>query len=302
MARDAGRPGVKSAERVLDLLEQIGTQPDGVSFSSLADRLHIPKSSLHALLKVLGEREYVVFQPERRAYSLGLRVWETGQAFQRQHDVLREAPSILAWIVGQVNETAQLAKLADSENVYLGKVESTHPLRLQSEVGRRLSAHATGIGKALLAELDDDEVIRRFSNVPMTAYTANTCASMADLLRELAEVRRRGFAIDNEEYTPGVFCLAVPVYSVAGGAEAAISVSVPTTRVTRQLLGRILSVLAEASLQLSERSGAGRRNRLLMALSQPNRAQQAIQEVTSSGRYVFSFSGDGNGALELPVA
>ena len=92
----------------------------------------------------------------------------------------------------------------------------------------RLSAHATGLGKALLASLSDEEVRRRFGKKPLARMTQNTITSVGALVKELARIRASGFAIDNEEYTPGLFCLAVPIYDHAGQAVVAISTSVPT--------------------------------------------------------------------------
>lgn len=285
-----GARSVKSAERVLDLLEHIGEQRDGVTFSTLARQLAIPKSSLHALLDVLTGRGYLEFRADSRTYSLGLRSWETGQAYQRHHDIIREAHAVLDWVVRQVNETAQLARIVNAENVYLAKVDSTHPLRLQSEVGRRLSAHATGVGKALLAQLGNAEVIDRFGAGALPAYTANTIATTDALIEELELIRQRGFAIDNEEYTPGVFCIAVPVFEGSGKASVAVSVSVPTTRAQPEQLATILSVIAAASLQLSERCGVATSAPSLTALASPKQARKAIDTLIGSGRYALPFA------------
>jgi DNA-binding IclR family transcriptional regulator len=286
---------VKSAERVLDLIEHLGRQRGGASFGALAHELGIPKSSLHALLEVMTAREYVQHQAGQRTYSLGIRVWEAGQAYHRGHDVLREAQAILEAVVAQVNETAQLAKLVGSENVYLSKVDSLHPLRLQSEVGGRLSAHATGVGKALLAQLDTAEVRRRFGNGRLPVYTGNTIATVKALIEELGAIRGRGFAIDNEEYTPGVFCVAVPVFEATGGATIALSVTVPVLRAGRPGLAKILSVVADASVRLSQRCGAGLPHPQLLDLIRIDRARGALDDLAASGRYRLSWD-DGVGA------
>ncbi len=114
---------VKSAERVLTLLETIGITPAGTTFSQLNANLRIPKSSLHALLEVLTSRDYIELDPDTRRYSLGVRVWETGYAYHRHHGVLKQAQEVLEKVVARVNETMQFAKLVGSENVYLAKVD-----------------------------------------------------------------------------------------------------------------------------------------------------------------------------------
>lgn len=286
MTDDAvAKRSVKSAERVLDLLENLGEKPQGVSFSALSHQLSIPKSSLHGLLDVLVSRGYADLRSNDRTYVLGLRLWEAGQAYQRDHTIVGEARVVLESIVAQVNETAQLATLVGTENVYLAKVDSTHPLRLISDVGRRLSAHATGVGKALLAQLSDAEVMGRFGSGPLKRYTPNTIASVPALLKELAISRARGFAIDNEEYTPGVFCLSVPVYDATGKAATAMSVSVPTSRANQHSMADILAHLCGASLLLSERCGVKSHNPWLGDLETPERARAAVAEFIASGRY-----------------
>jgi len=192
-------------------------------------------------------------------------------------------------IVERVNETVQFAKLVGGENVYLAKVDSTHALRLQSDVGSRLPAHATGIGKALLARLEDAEVRRRFpAAARLSVYTPNTIPTMADLLEELAAIRRRGFAIDNEEYTEGVFCLAVPVLESNGAAGHALSVSVPTLRLSSSGLARMLAAIAEGSIRISAGTGHDVSGSPLEPLTDPREAASRIAALIASRRYRLS--------------
>jgi IclR family acetate operon transcriptional repressor len=287
-----GAPSVKSAERVFDLLETIGRASDGATFGSLHTELRIPKSSLHALLGVLVNRGYVDLDQGTRRYAIGIRAWETGQTFQRHRRLLSVATPILDGIVARENETAQLATLSGRDNIYLAKVDSTHPLRLQSEVGTRLSAHATGVGKALLAQIDKQDVLARFGRGKLPVITPTTYKTADALLEELELTRQRGFAVDNAEYTPGVFCVAVPVYE-AGHERAmvALSVSVPSMRVTTARLAVILQLIAEGSLTISARCGVKSADPLLMRLTDKRNAAKAIAALAASGRYTTLPSG-----------
>jgi DNA-binding IclR family transcriptional regulator len=280
---------VKSAERVLDLFEAIGASDDGVSFTQLGQQLGIPKSSLFALLEIIEARGYILLNPVSRKYALGIRTWETGQAFQRNHSVLEYAAVVLEEIVQAVNETAQLARLVGHECVYLAKNESSHPLRLQSEIGMRLQAHATGVGKAIMAVLDDAEINRLYKTDNLPVYTPQTLIDVPALLTDLAETRARGFAVDNAEYTPGVFCLAVPVYKASGTVTTALSVSVPTMRATPKGLARVLEVISRGSCDLSKRLGRIRPDPTLMKLCDPAEAAAAISALTASNRYNMDF-------------
>jgi DNA-binding IclR family transcriptional regulator len=162
---------------------------------------------------------------------------------------------VMESIATSINETVQLASLDGLENVYLAKVDSSHPLRLQSEVGRRLYSHATGLGKVLLAHLAYDDLIGRLATTTLPHFTSNTVTDPERLLEELARVRERGFAIDAEEYTPGLCCVAVPVHHSSGRVIAAISFSLPLTRADMGLLSTALCLLAEGSLRITQRLG-----------------------------------------------
>jgi len=269
-------PAVKSAERVLDIIEYVARQPAGVAFPELTSALDIPKSSLHALLEGLNRRGYLAFDEERRRYRLGLRLWEAGQAYRRHHDVMDVAGAALDALVAAVNETAQMARLSGRDNVYVARRDSSHALRLQSEVGARLPAHATGVGKALLAQLPDAEVRTRLGDAAPARFTATTLADLPALLAELQATRARGFAVDREEYTPGVVCLAVPVFERAGPATLALSVSVPSIRAGADRLAPVLRELAAASLAISRRLGAGPPDPHLVALGEGDAAARAI--------------------------
>jgi DNA-binding IclR family transcriptional regulator len=188
---------VKSAARVLDLLEVLGRHSEGMTFGMLQTAMNIPKSSLHGLLEVVTSRGYVDLAEGTRLYTLGIKIWESSQAYLHQHDIVREARAIMERIAAELNETVQLSKLDGIENVYLAKADSTHPLRLQSEVGTRLLAHGTGLGKALLAGLPPREVEQRFHGTALPRMTANTITEFGVLADELALTRARGFGIDN---------------------------------------------------------------------------------------------------------
>jgi DNA-binding IclR family transcriptional regulator len=242
---------VKSAERVLQILDLLAQHPEGLSFPQLVKVLALPKSSLYALLRVLTSRRYVEFDEPRRVYRLGLRIWETGQAYMAHHQLVHEARPVMNTIVGAINETVQLAVLDGLENVYLAKVDCSHPIRLQSEVGRRLRAHATGLGKVLLAYLPAAELAARLDGQQLARFTPQTITAISPLLADLARTRERGYALDDQEYTPGLQCVAVPIFDHLGAATAAISVSIPLMRGGLEPLRAALSLLAQGSLEIS---------------------------------------------------
>jgi IclR family KDG regulon transcriptional repressor len=222
--------GVKSARRVLEVLECLAESSSGVTFPQLADGLGLPKSSLHALLTTLMEQGWIYLHEPTRKYRIGLRLWQVAQSYSGLDSLAHLAVKHLAAVRDEVNETVQLAVLEGIDNVYIAKVESDHPLRLVSQVGTRLPAYATGLGKVLLAYLDPAEFRRRMAKVTIERFTTRTVSTINALEEGLADIRMRGYGEDEGEYTPGVHCLAVPIFGPEGEVVAAMSCSIPMAR------------------------------------------------------------------------
>lgn len=244
---------VKSAQRALELLEVVARYPNGVTFVELAEQLTYPKSSLHGLLHTVVAMKWLTLDPDDRHYSIGVRPWEVGQAFRRSRDIVIRARRYLREANEALDETVQLGILDDLDVVYLDKVEGTQPLRLVSHVGSRLPAYVTGIGKALLSGLPEHVLRDRFAGQTLTGYTSQTITSGDRLIEVLAEVRRKGYATDDGEYSHGVYCVALPIVNRYGSVAAALSFSVPKARldsgdVTSQ---RMIDVLRVASRAIS---------------------------------------------------
>jgi len=259
---------VKSASRALDIIEILASERSGLGFTDIARLQQIPKSSLHALLAVLTERGFLEFDPNTRAYSLGIRTWEMGQAYLAHRDLVEKALPLMEQVVAAINETVQLAVLDGVENVYLAKVDCSHPVRLQSEVGRRLFAHATGLGKVLLAELPEDVARGRFGEDTLAKMSPQTIQSTDRLFDALSHIRERGFAVDDQEYTAGLRCVAVPIVGASGHVIAALSASIPITRAGPDEMAMALRHLASASIDISRRLGVSTPDQRLASLTQ----------------------------------
>ncbi|MFF5233545.1 IclR family transcriptional regulator [Dactylosporangium sp. NPDC000521] len=231
-AADAATPAgsIKSAERVLQILDLVARHSDGIDASGIRTALKLPRSSLHGLLRVLSDHGYLFVDPDSRVYRVGLHAWEVGQAYSHNQNITVLVGPEMRALRDELNETVQLAVLDGLDNVYLAKEESDHPLRLVSGVGLRLPAHTTALGKVLLAGLPAGELRRRLIGVTLQRFTKSTVGDKAELLRRLAAVRTNGFAEDDGEYTVGLYCVAVPVRSESGAVVAAVSCSTPSAR------------------------------------------------------------------------
>jgi DNA-binding IclR family transcriptional regulator len=250
---------VKSAARAIDVLELVADRPDGLTLLEIADQLGLAKSSAHGLVATLLARNVLrLSQDGRRAvYRLGHRIFEIGQAYARTTDLLRDGQPVVQALSLSCGETAHLAVLDGNFVVYLAKHEGAHPIRMVSAVGKRFSAHGTGVGKVLLAGLDEAEVRRRF-DAPgaMPALTPFTVRDVDLLLADLEQVRLSGVATEREESTEGVGCVAAPVYDTTGMV-AAISVSVPVGRFPIERQAAFADDVRAAAVSLSVRLGAG---------------------------------------------
>lgn len=243
---------VKSADRTLEILETLAAARDRLSLGVLARNLGIPKSSLHSILRTMQSRQWVESDADGRYFGLGIKALVVGATYVDSSDAVATAQSVLDWLAAQLGETVHLGRLDGVEVVYLAKRESSHPLRLYSAIGRRLPAHSTALGKALLAERRPSEIDVLLPE-ELARLTPNTITQRADLQQELEAIRTRGYSIDNEENSQGIRCFAVPLHT-AVPARDALSYSIPLMRVTPQIENEAVLLLQQARNQLEART------------------------------------------------
>lgn len=232
---DSGFQPVKSADRALGVLEALAVAPAKSSLSDLSHTLGIPKSSLHGILHTLIRRGWVEADETGTRFGLGLRALQIGSSYVDGDQAVARLGGVLDALSAGFGETVHLGRLAGTAVTYLAKRESVHPLRLYSAIGRGLPAHATALGKALLARRPD--VAARLS-FPLAALTPNTIVERDALAAELAAIAARGWAADREENSIGIACFAVALNDTD-----AISISIPTARLTGALEDRVVASL-----------------------------------------------------------
>ncbi|QTV80644.1 IclR family transcriptional regulator [Microbacterium sp. NIBRBAC000506063] len=246
---------VKSADRTLDVLEALAS--GAASLADLAQRLRIPKSSLHSILRTLDHRGWIETNAARSTYSLGLNALLIGSSYVDQDPTVTRTSDIMDRLAADTGETIHLARLEATDVVYLAKRESVHPLRMFSAIGRRLPAHATALGKILLADLPDEKVRTTFPE-QLAGTTAHTITSRDALVEHLGDVRRAGYAIDAEEAGLGMRCFAVAL-PFQFPAKDAISCSAPIARLTPEKEQEIITLLLAAREELSHQFGGRKR-------------------------------------------
>jgi IclR family transcriptional regulator, KDG regulon repressor len=188
-------------------------------------------------------------------YQLGLKVVQFGAAATQTTNLSQLFHHSARKIVEECGETVQLAILDQAEVIFIGREDGTHQVQLYSQIGRRLPAHATGLGKSLLAALPDESLDALYTRRYLSSSTPNTITSVDQLRAELNLVRERGYAHDNQEFAVGLECLAAPIYDNTGQAVAAISVSFLSARASPDHFQCILGSVKRAAQEISERMG-----------------------------------------------
>lgn len=255
-----GTGGVlQSVDRTCSILECFTLDRPEWSTSDLARQLGLPKGTMHRFLTSLEQRGYVEQHPRTRTYRLGLRLLDLSRVVMKQLDVRERCLPALRALSSATNENVNLAIRDGHEIVYLEKIESSQFLNLTLRVGSRLPLHCSSMGKVLLAFLPEPEQSQLVDELELRRFTTNTITDRAALLRELALVRERGYAICDEELTLGLVTVGAPVYNHEDRVVAAINVSGPGARMTPQkVLGLIIPELLRAAAAASLALGANR--------------------------------------------
>ncbi len=247
---------VPALSRALDILELFLDRPT-LSAPDIIERLDLPRTTVHELVTTLVDRGYleaVAGGPIR--FRLGLRLFQLGSQFADRLDLVREAQEAAAEIAAACDETVHIAVLDGDSVVYVAKVDSTHPVRMVSAVGRRLPAHCTAVGKMLLSGLTKEALAVTYPRgQALPAMTPNSISTVAKLRVHLATVRAEGVAYDECESNDSVRCVAAPVRDHTGRIVAAMSISVPALRWTEERGATWTDLIRGGAQALSERLG-----------------------------------------------
>jgi DNA-binding IclR family transcriptional regulator len=240
----------QSLERVLVLIDELSGGPKRLG--ELAKTLDIHKSTVLRMLQTLERHGWVRRQGDPPEFRLGLRLLDLSNAVLAELDVRSVARPSLRRLGAETGETAHLAIRDGSEMVYLDKVESVHPVRMYSRIGARAPLHCTGAGKVLLSFTPEDE----WPPLELRRYTEHTITTMDELSAHCAEIRSRGWGWDEREHEDTVRCIAAPIFNASDELVAAVSMSVPTSRLTTKQLRTHVPLLLDVAAEVSRGLGA----------------------------------------------
>ena len=238
-----GTGGVQSLERAFAILETMADAGGVISLSQLANDAQLPLPTIHRLVRTLVDLGYVR-QEASRQYSLGPRLIRLGDTTSRM--LGRWARPHMERLAHELGESVNLAMLDGDQIVYVGQVmASRNSMRMFTEVGRRLLPHSTGVGKAIMASMDRDEVLALLDRTGMPAMTSHTITTPEAFVAELDRTLERGYALDEGEQEVGVRCVAV---AVPGAPQPlALSVSGPLPRMTDDFVAEAVAPLHQAA-------------------------------------------------------
>jgi DNA-binding IclR family transcriptional regulator len=238
---------VRALGRGLEILEQFTAAEVELTQKDLAARCNLPMPTIHRLVKTLAAHEFLQPVAGGRSYRLGNAIIRLAAPLIAQSDPAAVVRHKLQELSADTGETVNLATLMGSSVVYLDGVTGSRLLTPRVTVGLRLPAHNTALGKALLAELDDQDIVERLGDGPYEQSTPHTATNWADLRPRLDAVRASGVAVSDEEFEIGLTSIAVALSSRQGGAPRAINISLPTSRATSDFRERASTMLLQAA-------------------------------------------------------
>lgn len=238
--------------RLFGLLEVMAAKDQRYSLQGLVEETGLPKPTLHRMLQQLEGAGLLQREGDGRHYGIGTRLRRLSENLLFNDSLHGARHTVLRQLVEEIGESCNLTSLSGSEVVYLDRVETAAPLRFYLHPGSRVPVHCSASGKIFLSQMSAAQRRRLLSNAPLETYTAKTLTDPEALEKEVQRVRKDGFAIDNEEFLPGLLCIAALVPS---GDEApsnlCIAVQAPIMRLDAAKAKTLLPALQRAALALS---------------------------------------------------
>jgi DNA-binding IclR family transcriptional regulator len=241
--------------KVLKILELLDRSPSGLPLKDIAAQTQLNKSTAHRFLSHL-EMEGYLFRDALGSYMLGPKMVRMGSGMSFQATLCKICRPTLERVWKLTGETVNLAVLDGTDVLYLDVIESLHTFRLATKVGMRRPLHCTSLGKAILAHLDEDPALEQiFKTMKFVASSPKSIMSLPRLKKDLARIKARGYAMDDEEAVSGARCIGAPIIDGDGKVIGGISMSGPVVRVTRAHVPQFSAAICSAAVDVSRKLG-----------------------------------------------
>lgn len=245
---------IKSLDRAMEVFEYL-SQAQGKTLSTLAKDLDQSPATVYRILVTLEGRGLVEFDQVDQVWNIGAHAFIIGARFLSRTSLVERARPFLRGLMESTGETANIGIEQDGHVLFVSQVETRASIRAFFPPGTLSRLHASGIGKALLAEMDPERVERYLTQSEVENFTKHTLTSHDEMIRDLRITRERGYSIDNEERNLGMRCIAAPVFGIHGEVVAGISVSGPTSRVGTEQITNFSKAVVAAAKSLSTAIG-----------------------------------------------
>jgi len=244
--------------KALEVLDQIAGFGRPVRFSELLESSRFPKATLYRFVQTLTNQGLLAFDPDRNTYGLGVRLVRLAHAAWEQSSLAPLARPHIDALAKSVGETVHLAQLDHAQVLYVDKRNPRDPIEMYSQAGKVGPAYCTGVGKAMLAFLEDDQLSGILSQQSFHRFTDNTLTDEAALRATLSEIRQLGYGFDREEHEPGIICVALPILSAAGRVLGALSVTSSTHRTSLAALEKHVPLIQSTAANIAREAQSWR--------------------------------------------
>jgi IclR family acetate operon transcriptional repressor len=240
------------ALRLFALLELVAAKDTFVSLQSLDEETDLPKPTLHRMLGQLESAGLLIRQADGRHYGVGTRTRRFAEDLLLNSTQHGARHAVLGALVDELGESGNITALSGNEVLYLDRVETTEPLRFHLQAGSRVPVHCSASGKMILSQMSPAQRAKLLAHAPLTRYTPNTVVDRAELEVQIEATRRSGYAVDDQEFLPGLVCVAVLVPSGSGRSNLCVAVQAPAMRVPSQSAPELLPALRRAAQAIAE--------------------------------------------------
>jgi IclR family acetate operon transcriptional repressor len=237
--------------RLFALLEAVASKDRLFSLQSLVEETNIPKPTLHRMLQQLESAGLLSRSEDSRQYGTGVRLRKLAENLLLNDTFHGARHGVLRALVNEAGESCNLTALSGSEVMYLDRVETPAPLRFYLHSGSRVPVHCSASGKVFLAGMTPAQRQRLLAHAPLEAFTPKTLTDLAALEEEIKQVKRQGYALDNEEFLPGLLCVAMLVPSSSGHSNLCVAAQAPIMRLGPDKALQLLPALQRAADALS---------------------------------------------------
>jgi DNA-binding IclR family transcriptional regulator len=247
---------IHSVDHAFDVLEAFRADEPELGVTQLAKLLNLHKNNVFRILATLESRGYVEQNPRTGNYRLGLKAFEAGQAYLRHTSLLSVSHPQMEALSAELKENTYLAVLRGDYVFYLDEVIADQTIQVISRLGTRVFPHCTATGKVFLAFLEDSQTEDLLNTIELEKLTVNTITDKRKLHSEIEKVSENGYAVDNEEWTLGLKCVAAPILDYYGKIQGTISVSGPSDRLPEaRILEEIVPSVIEHASEVSRKMG-----------------------------------------------